>query len=169
MTGFCNKTAGTTALSSVLLMKAVSNHVVQQLANQPTMLIPPPLKPEFLNPDPVMVSVMSGLPADAPVGDIELIRGLASLTTNPTEFDSKRDAGNFSPHPTCMWSSHFLLSWPLWPYRTKRYSTACCSVPARKLFWKWRAIPDTWAQKLVSSASCTPGVRSSPCIPMCIV
>ena len=82
---------------------------------------------------------------------------------------SLRVAENFSPPAICTWSSHCPTGWPHWCYRTRRSSTASCSVPVRKLFSKWHAIPDTSARRLASSACCTPGAKNSKFIRTFIV
>ncbi len=79
----------------------------------------------------------------------------------PRPLDRRASARNFSRPATSMWSSHFPVSWHHWLCRTRRSSTICCSAPVRKLFSKSLAIPDTSARKSVSSACCTPGIRSS--------
>src|ERR1700731_1715331 len=65
----------------------------------------------------------------------------------------------------------FTLPRPLAPLlcRTKRSSTISCSEPVRKRSSKSLAIPDISAQRSVSSACCTPGIRNSNCTRMCIV
>jgi hypothetical protein len=74
---------------------------------------------------------------------------------------SPRVKRNFSRHATSMWFSHSLRSWHAWHYRTRSSSMACCSRPVPKHFSKSLAIRDTSERKLVSSASCTPGIRGS--------
>ena len=59
-------------------------------------------------------------------------------------------------------------SWHLWRSPTRSSSMACCSEPVRKHVSRSLAIRDISARKLVSSVCCTPGVRNSPCIRMCI-
>jgi hypothetical protein len=63
------------------------------------------------------------------------------------------------------WSSHCPIGWPHWCYRTRRSSTLSCSAPVPKLFSKRRAIRDISAQRLVSSACYTRGVRVWPSQP----
>src|SRR5215469_13497510 len=72
--------------------------------------------------------------------------------------------------PTCYVHVVFTLPdrWHPWRYRTKSSSIACCSAPAPRHFSRSRGIPDTLVRKLVSSAFCTPGIKSSACIPMFI-
>src|SRR5229473_4133132 len=69
----------------------------------------------------------------------------------------------------CTWSSHCPIAWPHWCYRTRRSSTACCSVPVRKPFSKWLAIRGILVQRLVSSACYTLGVSNSKFIRTFIV
>src|SRR5258707_12923246 len=75
---------------------------------------------------------------------------------------------NFSRPAICTWSSHCPIAWPHWCYRTRRSSTASCSVPVRKPFSKWLAIRGILVQRLVSSACYTRGVSNSKFIPMSI-
>ncbi len=73
---------------------------------------------------------------------------------------------SFSRPATFMWSLPCPRNWPLWHFRTRSSSIACCYAPVRKPFSKSLAIPDTWARKLVSSAYCTPGIKGSVCTRM---
>ena len=91
-----------------------------------------------------------------------------SVRPTPATVGFRRAAENSCPPPTSMSSSPFLVGSPLWPCRTRRSSTICCSGPAPKRCSKLRAIPDISAPKSASSACSIPGIRSWSIIPMCI-
>ncbi len=76
---------------------------------------------------------------------------------------------NYSRPATYTWCLHCPIGWLHWSCRTRKSSTVSCSVPVPKLFLKWRAIRNTSAQRLVSSACCTPGAKNSKFIRMSIV
>jgi len=71
-TGLASNVAGITAVSSVLLTKVVAKNVSLPFTDQTTRLS---LCFWLTKADPITVNVMSGLPATALIGEIELTEG----------------------------------------------------------------------------------------------
>ncbi len=86
-----------------------------------------------------------------------------SARPTPATAGSMRAAGTFCPCRTSMLSSHCLINWLRWRCRTSLKSTAFCFAPAPRLCFRSPLIPNISAPRLVSSASCIPGI-SNYCI-----
>lgn len=54
---------------------------------------------------------------------------------------------NSWPPATSMLCSRCRMNSTCWPWITRVCSTTCCSLPARKLCWRSRPIPNTWEQR----------------------
>src|SRR5208282_3789069 len=75
---------------------------------------------------------------------------------------------NYCRSRTTMWCSPCPTSWLPWPCRIRLCFTACFFGPRLRLSSRSPPIPNTWALRSDFSLFCTPGVRLSCIIPMCI-